>query len=566
MSKYYNIKHWLGIMTVTVFIASVFASCTKNFQKENAPYNGSASATLPQLYSGIGANMDRAADIGNWAAARWLYPITQLGAVYAASDFGFVEGTSWNEFYQNLPAMRQMLTTMTSSPDSATFINAEAMVKVLRAYQAIELSNLYGDMPYSKAGKAFSGSTADLVVPYDKQQQIYLSCLSDLTWAVNHFNTNGNQYSFGSNDFLLANNIAQWIKFANSLRLRYALTIYDKDNTDAGPIIADALTKPLLTDAVADVVGFNQTNVPGISFDIDGAGRGFFFRQESRARMGSTLWDLFSNNDNTNGSGIFDLRCKIFFEVSGDTTGTVAGLDTSGGVKGKWVPYPQNPLTSITDGGNPYDTQRDPDNKGWSYPTDRNGNLYSDYNYYWGRDGNIALSTGAVPELLITAAEVHFLKAEAYARGAGVAANIISAQTEYEAGIRASLTFWKTAAYNSTVWVVNKPASPTPTTAEIAAVLTNPKVAFSTTNAVNLIYAQEWIDLFRQPWVAWTLLRRTGGATPMDATNPAGYTQNYGSLQRYQYPSDESQFNSVNWKAALGGGQDLTSTKIWITK
>lgn len=562
MLKHHNIKHWMKATALTVLIASILASCTKNFQKENAPYSGPQSATLPQLYTGIGANIDRAANIGNWSAARWLYPITQLGAVYAVSDFSFVEGTNWSEFYANLPAMNQMLTRMQSSPDSATFINAEAMVKVLRAYQAIELTNLYGDIPYFKAGRAFSGSTADLVVPYDKQQQVYLSCLSDLTWAVNHFNTNSNQFSFSSNEFLLANDIGQWKKFANSLRLRYALTMYDKDSADAGPIIADALTKPLLTDAVADVVGLNQTNIPGISFDIDGAGRGFFFHQESRARMGSTLWNLFSNNNNTDGSGIFDLRCKIFFEVNGDTTGTV-GVDTSGHVKGKWVPYPQNPVTPISDGGDPYNTERDPDNKGWS--AHKAGNLYSDYNYYWGRDGIIGGSTGACPEIFISAAEVHFLKAEAYAKGAGIAQNLASAKAEYEAGVTASLTFWKNMAFNSSIWIVHKPASATPTTAEINSVLTNPKVAFNAGNALRLIYAQEWVDLFRQPWVAWTLMRRTGGATPADTNNPAGYAQNYGTLQRYQYPADEHQFNTVNWQAATGGS-DLTSSKIWITK
>jgi len=535
-------------MALAVIIASVLASCTKNFQSENKPYSGPASASLAQLYTGIGSNIELDADIGKWAAARWLYPITQQGAVYAKSDYTFVEGTSWSEFYSNLPAMNQMLNTMATNPDSATYTNAIAMVKVLRAYQAIELTNLYGDIPYSKAGKAFSNSTADLTVPYDKQQQVYLSCLADLTWAVNHFTNNANQFTFGSNEFVLGNDISQWIKFANSLRLRYALTIYDKDNTDAAPIITDALAKPLLTDAVADVVGMYQANIPGLSFDINSAGRGFFFRQESRARMGSTMWNLFSNNNNTDGSGIFDLRCNIFFEVNGNN---------------EWVAYPQNPVTPISDGGDPYNTKRDPDNEGWT--SNKTGNLFSDYNYYLGRDGIISGSTGACPEIFISAAEVHFLKAEAYAKGAGTAVNNASAQTEYEAGVTASLTFWKTMAFNSSVWTVNKPASGTPTATEISNVLTNPKVAFNANNALSLIYAQEWVDLFRQPWVAWTLMRRTGGATPADATNPAGYAQLYNSLQRYQYPADEQQFNNANWQAATGGS-DLTSTKVWITK
>jgi hypothetical protein len=551
MLKYYNIKQRTGILITTVFFTVILASCTKNFQKENAPYNGSVTATLPQIYQSIGAQLDNTAEGEDNAGTRWLLPITQQGAVYASSDYSFGQGANWAGFYSNLAAMNQMLSTMAASPDSATYTNVKAMLLVLRAYQAIELSNFYGALPYSKAGKGLSGSTADLTVPYDTQQDIYISCLKDLTWAVNNLNASSTtQYSFGSSEFLLLNNITQWIKFANSLRLRYALTIYDKDNADAGPIIADALNKPLLTDPVADVVGLSQTNIPGISFDGTAAdGRGFSFRQECRLRMGTTMWNLMSNNNNTDGSGIFDPRCVIYFEVNGSS---------------EWVPYPQDPVTAITDGGNPYNTQRDPLNLGWS--AEKAGNLYSDFNYYWGRDGNLAGSTGAIPEIFITPAEVHFLKAEVYARGiAGIGQSNTLAQTEYEAGITSSLTFWTTMAYNSSVWIVNKPISATPSATAINTVLTNPQVAFNAANAVNLIYSQEWIDLFRQPWVAWTLMRRTGGATPADTNNPAGYTQNYGSLQRYQYPGDEQLYNNANWKAATGGS-DLTSTKIWITK
>lgn len=545
MSKYLNIKGQAAIM-IAILLVAFFASCTKDFPKKNATWNGSASATFAQIYQSIGAQLDLTAQGEDNAGTRWLYPITQQGAVYAASDFGYGQGANWSGFYQNLAAANQLFSMAASSPDSATYTNAIAMVKVLRAYQAIELSNFYGDIPYSKAGKGISGSTANLTVPYDKQQAVYLSCLNDLTWAVNHFNTSANQFSLGSSEFLLANNIPQWIKFANSLRLRYALTMYDKDNADAGPIIADALNKPLLTDPVADVVGLNSTNIPGLGFDYNGAGRGFAFRQESRIRMGSTMWNLLSNNNNPDGSGIFDPRAKIYFEVNGN---------------GAWVPYPQNPTSPISDGGDPYNPERDND---WN--KDKSGNLFSDFNYYWGRDGIAPGSTGTIPEIFMTPAEVHFLKAEVYARGiAGIAQNMTAAKTEYEAGITSSITFWTTMAFTDPIWVVNKPASATPSATDISNVLTNPKVAFNPANALQQIYAQEWIDLFRQPWVAWTLMRRTGGATPADTNNPGGYTQNYGSLQRYQYPGDEQLYNNVNWKAETGGS-DLTSTKIWIAK
>jgi hypothetical protein len=550
MSKYYSVIKLAGAIIV-LFLIATLPSCTKNFQKINATWNGAASASLLQLYTGIGAQLDNTAEGEDNAGTEWLYPITQQGAVYASSDFGYGGGANWSGFYQNLANMNQMLQMIDANADSVNYTNVKAMIKVLRAYQAIELSNFYGDIPYSKAGNGISGSVGDLTVPYDKQQDVYLSCLNDLTWAVNNFTTTDpNQYSFASSEFLLLNDIDQWVKFANSLRLRYAVTMYDKDNADAGTIITDAISKPLLSDPVADVVGLSSANIPGLSFDgTAGNGRGFSFRQECRLRMGTTMWNLMTNNNNTDGSGIFDPRCKIYFEVNGDSL---------------WVPYPQDPVTAISDAGDPYNTARDND---WS--TDKVGNQYSDFNYYWGRDGNAPASNSiaTVPDIFITPAEVHFLKAEVYARGiGGIAQNTATAQTEYEAGVTASVTFWSTMAIQCPIWIVDKPAA-LPTAGDISTLLANPKVAFNGANAAQLIYAQEWVDLFRQPWVAWTLMRRTGGLTPMDTTNPAGYNSNYGSLQRYQYPGDEQLYNNANWKvASTGGANDLTSTKIWIAK
>ena len=71
--------------------------------------------------------------------------------------------------------------------------------------------------------------------------------------------------------------------------------------------------------------------------------------------------------------------------------------------------------------------------------------------------------------------------------------------------------------------------------------------------------------MFRQPWEAWALLRRTGRQTPMDPNNASYYTQTYGDFQRVEYPSSEQTYNYQNWYAETQG-HDVTSTKIWITK
>ncbi len=347
----------------------------------------------------------------------------------------------------------------------------------------------------------------------------------------------------GNEDLVLGNNISQWIEFANSLRLRTAVTMYAKDPADAGPQIADALTKPLL-DADNTNVGLYPGSIP----NMDLSARQYSFGTECRLRMGTTMWEWMSSTNAQDGSGIFDPRCNMFFEPNNDTL---------------WNPFPQNPTASTTpEGGDPYNYGiRTAD---WA---NKNGNgnpptinLYANFNFYWSADLTI-------PELFLTAAQVHFLKAEAYALGMGITANAMTAQSEYNAGCAASLTFWTTEGHNSPVWLVNNPAIVTNT--DIQNFLSNPIVQFdvanATTHGLQQIYAQEWIDLFKQPWEAWTLLRRTGGMTPMDPANASYYSTTYGGYQRYQYPSSEQTYNPVNYNAETGGHDSIT-TKIWITK
>jgi hypothetical protein len=464
--------------------------------------------------------------------------------VYTHPDFGYASTGIWSNYYHNLSNYNAFMSLVSASPDSTTYSNVKLMMKVLKAYQTIKVTDFYGDMPYSKAGNAIDYSVTNEAVlkpPYDSQQSIYVSCLNDLENAVNGFNTSDpNQYSFGSSDYVLQNNIPEWIKFANSLRLRLALNIYGKDPADATPQIADALTKPLLSDYTIDNIGLYPANIP----NMDLSARAYTFGTECRLRMGTTMWEMMSVNNNMDGSGIFDPRCNIFFEPNN---------------AGQWNPFPQNPTSSTPpEGGDPYNTLRDAD---WS---NKNGtgstvNIYANFNYYWSRDMTI-------PELFITAAEVYFLQAEIDARGiAGTTASLANAATAYNAGIAASLNFWTQAAINSPVWIVNKPAG-LPSAATILAVQNNPIVLLDqsdATHATAQIYAQEWIDMIRQPWDAWTLLKRTGGLTPMDPNNAAGYTQSYGNYNRYQYPNSEQTFNNANWLTETNGN-DLVSTKIWI--
>jgi len=75
---------------------------------------------------------------------------------------------------------------------------------------------------------------------------------------------------------------------------------------------------------------------------------------------------------------------------------------------------------------------------------------------------------------------------------------------------------------------------------------------------LGFIYTQCWIDMFRQPWDAYALARRTG-MTPRegDALNHF----------RMPYPPSEKQYNTENCNEAISRqGDDSPQSKIWWAK
>jgi len=255
------------------------------------------------------------------------------------------------------------------------------------------------------------------------------------------------------------------------------------------------------------------------------------------------MYNLMASGNATDGSDIFDPRCPIFFEPNN---------------AGEWVAFPQNrDQTSASEGGAPYDPKRFT-----NWPDKGAGNIYSPVNLYFEQD------TKSIPELMLTAAQVHFLKAEIYNRGLGTGADQGMAAAEYEAGITASINMWTGIAYNSPVWVENKPASATASPSDISNMLSQPTVAYNSSDAsaaLKQIYAQLWIDQYRQPWDAWLLLRRTGGMTPMSTDNTDYYEAQYGKLNRFVYPDEEVRYNAANWKVATSGN-DVNTNMIWINR
>jgi hypothetical protein len=530
------------ILTLILFIA-VLVSCKKDFEEIDTNPQGFTTASDGSLFNAVIQSLLPSGNEQFYVNNEILYKQSQLAALTQSAWGNYTIGTEdiWQNYYKALPSIREMEKRFDAYTPSAAVTNMKAMLTITLAYKTFKLTDLFGDIPYSQAGYGFQNQEY-LHPKYDKQHDIYISLLEDLKTAANSIDDTVASVepfaTFASFDKLFNGDLQKWRKFANSMRLRYAMRMSAKEPEIAGNIIKDIIenNRPVL-------LGYDFTSAALESACMWPAANGFTnssvswsFREHNGLRMGSNIWHRFSTDDNPEGYGIFDPRAYIFFEGDADN---------------KWKPFPQIPdANTPSSQGIPYGSHRD-DNVNYGIKNNVN---YSPFNFFIIDDENF------MPVILMTGAEVHFIKAEAYFRGIGVAMDKDMADIEYMNGINSSVEWWVKLAGQlklplSGVKFGDKISIPLELNA--ASVLNH----FGSWNAATddeklaFIYTQRWIDAFRQPWEAYAEARRTG-LTPHEGDAIAHF--------RMPYPPSESQYNTANWADAISsqGGED-PEVKIW---
>lgn len=518
-------------------------SCRKDFEEIDTNPQGFTTASDGALFNGIVQSLMPTWNEQFYINNEILYAQTQQAALTSAAWGNYTLGTEdiWQNYYTTLAAIRELEKRFSSYPATAATQNMKAMLSIVKAYKTFKLTDLFGDIPYSEAGYGYE-DLSRLYPAYDPQRDIYLWLLDDLATASFEINDTAARIepftTFAAYDKLFNGNLSLWRKFANSLRLRHAMRMSEKEPQAAAEILKDVIENnlpvlygydfitPLLESACIwpGANGFPNESVP------------WSFREHNGLRMGTNIWYQFSTGDNPDGANIFDPRVYIFFE---------------GDQNDKWKPYPQLPFPGTpASGGIPYGSHRDDIG---NYHIKNNVN-YSPFNFFIVADEN------NMPIILMTGAEVHFLKAEAYLRGIGVAADPMTADIEYMNGINASVEWWMNLSDKlrlplSGVTFDSKISIPQHLSS--ASVLTH----FGSWNATSeqqklqFIYTQRWLDAFRQPGEAYAVARRTG-MTPREGNKISHF--------RLPYPPSEAQYNTANMNAAIAiQGGDNPEVKLW---
>lgn len=118
--------------------------------------------------------------------------------------------------------------------------NQIAVARILKAYLYLNLTDRYGDIPYSQA---LQGDAAFSPV-YDKQQDIYTDLFTELAEAVAQINEAEPKVV---GDVLLNGDMAGWKRFANTLRMIMALRLSDVDINKGKTEYAAAVAAGVIT-------------------------------------------------------------------------------------------------------------------------------------------------------------------------------------------------------------------------------------------------------------------------------------------------------------------------------
>lgn len=217
---------------ILAILAIAFSSCKKELDEVNINPNapeipvpdylltGTTKATV-DAYWGVTNNMNSSLLFAQqWAKVQYT---EEDRFIYSNSSFTSLWSTG---YAQSIAGFNKII----ELGDAQSNPNYKGVALVLRSWTFLLLTDAYGDVPYSQAGKI-----KQFVTPvYDKQKDVYYGILNDLKSAQTALDPAGKAIA---GDVIYSNNIASWKKFANSLRLRIALRIADKDPVKAKQVI-----------------------------------------------------------------------------------------------------------------------------------------------------------------------------------------------------------------------------------------------------------------------------------------------------------------------------------------
>ena len=428
------------------------------------------------------------------------------------------------------------------------------VAKLLKAYEYAQMVDIWGKIPYTEAQQL----TGNMQPHYDDDAAIYTNLFVLINSAITDLNATSSVLTPGANSVIYTNGgnftnaKAQWIKFANTLKLRlylhyskkdpafsnaqltalinsgaaffasnadnFSMTFYDVAN-QRSPISAFEVSRPNYLFCDAQMLGMmNAKNDPRrpyyfTSFPYQGIPLPATVNTSAATAAGNVLTFASTAGITTNMVIVgTNIPANTVSTAVTATTVTLSNNVTGAGVAaGAAIITAPNQFTGVSA----------------TSPPPAPNNNYSRIHTFL--RGNVTAGTappftysGTAPQRMLTFAEYNFIRAEAALRGAPG-----SAQAFFTAGITASLQEVGVSAQQISEYLA-----------------ANGTLSGSTAQQIQQVIEEKYIALFgvsTEPWTDW---RRTGFPAlniPANAINGTG-----GVPRTLFYPQSEIDLNPNN--------------------
>ncbi len=555
-------------ISILFFLVFVVSSCTKRFDEINKnPLLTTSSEASAKFFL-------TTTQVELYGPARFSYWRAQLiHADRFAGQFTFGSAGSWwsdelsysyNGGYTDATwdwlanYFTALNTYINLTKEGGDFDNERmyAVGLIMRGLYYQLYTDTFGEIPYSG-----NGNEGGILPKFDTQHDIYKGIIDELDAAMaiigdsdNTSDIPGDINDLSANDLFFNGNLQMWKKLANSLKLRIAMRANGAPGDDfSGAAITAALAGDLL-----------------------GAGENALLLKDTEISQ----WGSAAYGDVWHNFGGFGSKWAVSQEMihhlrdyGNDPRLAVFALPATGGtfnfLKGDDIAGFDKRLQVITDelddAGATYTVTDNGDN----VDMDVTGGYYAGQPVRLGADikpmareeffslpGDLILEPknagSQFPEVIMSSAEVFFLKAEAAVKGLGGS----DAQGMFQAGIAESMALW---GVDGTSYISTSPL------ADISVGTMDERL--------EKIATQRWLAAYTDGFEAWSVVRDSGyparlaaGVSDPDVyglgTIPGG-----GYPQRMRYGNAAANLNGDNMQEAIGRqGPDNQGTKLWWAK
>lgn len=557
---------------ILLFLFSFFTilfSCTNDFNEINEKPDALSASDVSAKFFVTNTQT------GLFAPNRfpyWRGPLIHFDRYAGQHSFGFATnwwsgglGYDYNSGYTDavfnwMAEYNSNLTAYTNFvKEGGTLENSKyyAISLIMKGLYYQRFTDTFGMVPYSQA------SNPDITTPeFDSQLTIYKGILADLDQAIDLI---GSDTSTGSgidlltdNDLFFNGDLQSWKKLANSLKLRLALRAYGATGEDFSSGAASAaisegilVEKNALIPRDTEISQWESAVYGDIWHNFYGGGHWY---------VGATMIDVLKQSNDPRLTKYAKPSKGGSFTMTKPTEGEnidlfdkhidfiTTHLDNSSVVYTKTV---NSEGVNIEIAADTYYI---------GLPARLNGRIKPYLaNNLWSEPQDIVVNKKnegkpIFPFLVMTAAESHFMVAEAIEKGL---ASSGTAQGHYQAGLRSIMELWDVDEASIDAFIAN----------EDMALLNG-------TDQQNLekIAIQRWLANYTNGLEAWSVIRDTGYPTELFTEVNDRDIYALGNLngtfpQRLRYGSATYNTNGTNTeKANAIQGADVQSTRLWWAK